>query len=655
MYARSSTSEFSLSLSNCSSFACLTFTHLPPAPSAFSAVPFLITAENAENARDSTAMAVSLRRRYIRVQKPYHISNSILAGLLGASLMSADLEKNDARINWLDTTDEWGRPWGDAASDFYDRLDAQRKHLAEQNVSEDRISFAVGTESTLQKVFRPKIWFKGDFSGSIELEAARGEFEGFQLVVCPIAEQERSLRKLSIEREQGQGPLHPQTVAIQTVEVAPFEHVGRDYRIGVGQIRLYKVGYIRTVPAQYPVLHTGEWPDPLLPLAPFEVSNPYCQPIWVELHVPRDAPAGDYTSRIVVKGLHDVRIDIRLKVWDFTLPDPPTYSMGWSLHDWFNQDGMDKLLERLDMLLDHRLAPWHAAFSHQNIDEHDRVMTHLLERGVRIQATSGEPSAEFVQHLRQRGWLDHYVCLWGDEPHERDYPTYQARTQKIHQAFPDLAVAMTDEPTPHDVGLFDLWIAEPSAQNNQWIADAMGRGDRIWWYLCQLPIHAEYNGPIHACPGMVVDRPAIDHRITYWLAFKHGIEGVSYWAISAWPPGFEKWPNEPWPPNPPSKFPYSGWHNANGFLCYPGVSGAGPGADGDIWPSIRLKCLRDGLEDYDYLRLLRERAGPSPSEQVRSLLQIPHELAMGLRYYNKDPRILLQVRRAVAEQIIAHQ
>ena len=69
------------------------------------------------------------------------------------------------------------------------------------------------------------------------------------------------------------------------------------------------------------------------------------------------------------------------------------------------------------------------------------------------------------------------------------------------------------------------------------------------------------------------------------------------------------------------------------------------------WPSIRLKTMRDGLEDHDYLSLLREGAGDTLWSAIEDQA-VPHEMAVGLRYYNKDPHVLLKVRRQVAERII---
>ena len=572
---------------------------------------------------------------------------AVTLALCAGTAMCSDPAHNEQGVRWLDTTDDWGRPWGDAASSFYRRLELHRQALAEAGVASNSMQFAVGTDISLRKVFRPKTWFKGDLSGRVTIEAARGEAEAFQLVVLPVADAERGIGYLADDNTHGNGPLHEKTVRIEAVVPSPLRHVESGHEIPVEQFTVYRVGYIRTLPCQYPVVHVGEWPDPLLPFEAFDVSNPFCQPVWVEVRVPADAPAGAYEGSLTVTGPHDVRIDVRLEVWDFAIESPPrAFTMGWALNKWFLDGGVERFLARLDVLLDHRVAPWYAADKYRaDLALFDLVASHLWDRGVRIQSLNGKPPPELYRHIKRKGWLGRFVCIWGDEPHDRDYPQYRSRVEEIRRDCPGLAVAMTEDPRPDNVGLFDVWIPEPSFQNDQWVQAALDRGDRVWWYLCQLPIHAEYPGPIHACPGMVVDRPAIDHRITYWLAFRQRIEGVAYWAISSWPEGFGGWPARPWPANPPSKFPYSGQHNGNGFICY-------PGRDGLPWPSIRLKCIRDGLEDQDYLALLARLAGADPAPAERSLLDVPSELAVGLRYYNKDPAVLLRTRRRLAERIV---
>lgn len=555
-----------------------------------------------------------------------------------------DLSLNDSGLSFVDTTDDWGRPWGDACSDFYRRMNQHLEILQKQGVARADTRFIVGVESSLQKVFRPKMWFKGSMQCEVNLNAARGEFEGFQLVVCPLATDELNQTYLQWDPK---ATFKPATVKIDAVEVSDLKQEKGRGVIPASAVKLYRVGYIRTVAPQYPVEHVGWWPDPLLPFEPFEVSNPNCQPIWADVQVPRDAPAGDYTGTITVRGPHSVQVEVRLHVWNFALPEKPSMmTMGWAEPAAAFKDGKFETFQRvLTPLLDHRLAPWHAAVRmSKNLDEHDKAFQWLLDRGVQLQAISSEnPDPKYIEHLRQEGWLDRFICIPGDEPHEKDYPEYKKRADKIREAFPGLRVAMTEPPRPEAKGLFDLWIVEPSVQREEWIPDAQSRGESVWWYLCQLPINELFPGSVHRCPGVVVDRPAIDHRIIYWLAYKYRIEGVSFWAIASWPKGYEKWPQEPWPVNPISTYPYSGQHNANGFLCYP--------LGDELVPSIRLKCLRDGMEDYDYLTLLAARAGKKPSKQDANLLTVPEEVAVGLRYYNKDPSGIEQTRAMIARRL----
>ena len=571
----------------------------------------------------------------------------LLAGVLATAAFAADPTHNEQGIEWIDTTDHWGVPFGDGATMFYQNVEGHRTWLAEQGTPADAMQFVVGTETSLRKVFRPKWWFRGQMTGGVEIAAARGEVEGFQLVICPIAPGERTLTRLSAENDHKTGPMLPVTVKIDSIVATDLKGPG-GATIPAGAFEMSRVGFIKTVPAQYPVMNVGEWPDPLLPMESFEVANPFCQPIWVDVRVPRDAKPGPYSGQIRVNGPHAVAVNVSLTVWPFELPAKRSYvTMGWSLNPWFLKGGVESFMKKAGVLLDHGLAPWHVCVKlAKDLDEHDRVFRWLQDRGVKLQAiSSAKPDPAYVEHLRKRGWLKHFICIPGDEPHERDYPKYRERAETIRKKFPGLTVAMTEDPQPINEGMFDLWIVEPSVHREDRVRAAQQRGDRIWWYMCQLPIHATYPGPIWGCPGAVADRPAVDHRVAYWLAWRYGIEGVGFWAVSSWPKGWEKWPDEPWPVNPLSKYPYSGQHNANGFLCYPYRD--------RVLPSIRLKVIRDGMDDYEYLLLLKSLAGEKPSRRDKQLLGVPSEVAMGLRYFNKDPNAILSARREIAGRIAA--
>jgi len=93
-------------------------------------------------------------------------------------------------------------------------------------------------------------------------------------------------------------------------------------QIPADNIDFFKVGTIK------PVLE-GEkcrWADPLYPIkSEFEVSSDFeVVPVWVNIYVPKDLPAGDYKGQIILSSDLDSRnIDISLKVFGFSLPIRP--------------------------------------------------------------------------------------------------------------------------------------------------------------------------------------------------------------------------------------------------------------------------------------------------------------------------------------------
>ena len=106
-------------------------------------------------------------------------------------------------------------------------------------------------------------------------------------------------------------------------------------------------------------------------------------------------------------------------------------------------------------------------------------------------------------------------------------------------------------------------------------------GKEIWMYI---------SGPSGlGGPNFAIDFDSLDYRIVPWISWKYDIRGVLYWCVNWWPfvNPFKSAANTKWE------------QNGNGLLFY-------PGQDGPI-ASLRLEVIRDGLEDYEYLILLREK------------------------------------------------
>ena len=114
----------------------------------------------------------------------------------------------------------------------------------------------------------------------------------------------------------------------------------------------------------------------------------------------------------------------------------------------------------------------------------------------------------------------------------------------------------------------------------------------------------------------------------------------------------KRWPEVPWNTFTCASF------NGDGSLIY-------PGPDGSPISSIRLECIRDGIEDYEYFCLLNglveqaEKAGakvdPVLLASAHRILKVKDEVATSLVEYTRDPAVLLAARREVARAVEALQ
>jgi hypothetical protein len=106
------------------------------------------------------------------------------------------------------------------------------------------------------------------------------------------------------------------------------------------------------------------------------------------------------------------------------------------------------------------------------------------------------------------------------------------------------------------------------------------------------------------------------------------------------------------------------WGNGDGRFVYPPESAATPGASGPgpvFEPpvsSIRWEMLREGIEDYEYLCLLREllakrREGLKAEEakQYEDLLTVPPSITRDMTTFTTDPAPIYARRAAVAAAI----
>jgi MYXO-CTERM domain-containing protein len=135
-------------------------------------------------------------------------------------------------------------------------------------------------------------------------------------------------------------------------------------------------------------------------------------------------------------------------------------------------------------------------------------------------------------------------------------------------------------------------------------------------------------------PSYMIDTASIRSRALEWLSFAWGVTGELYWE-STWAYTH----GDPWV----TQYQFSG--NGDGNLFYPGTPAKIGGTTHIPVASLRMKMLREGMEDYEYLKLLSDAGDPTLAHTLATTL-FPNAWT--------EPSIsdLLQARETIANRIV---
>lgn len=468
--------------------------------------------------------------------------------------------------------------------------------------------------------------------GAARISACRNERESFQVVAIAGVRPRRNV----------------------TVTVSPLKQEGGGETIPASRIMVNPVGYVQTRQPAYQVERVGWWPDPLMPPGPVTIRPGQRQPFWITVHVPETAGGGSYRGVVTVHayGLADRQIPLDLKVWDFTLaPTSPlpsavaiqpgilsrfyhqypisetTLRSYWQMlftHRLSSDDVGDPLPEGMQAVIDGRFS------GPVDFTAFDRRLEYCFPRGLTafqaarlpgsqdegpdLQLDQQERAVSYLRrlagHLDSRGWLDRaFVKVW-DEPRDRRAESVLKELRLVHRANPRLRTRLDGPVTGPLVELcdteVDIWglnmlnLARGGVQAEANLARWRREGKSVWLYVAS-DVH-------HPYPNLFVDYPLIDCRVLPWMNWRYDIGGFLY-RSAVWfgdenlrgEDPAANWPRRPWvaATRRTESEGKRQLFNGDGQLIY-------PGPDGTALSSVRLEALRDGVEDYEYLRLLEK-------------------------------------------------
>jgi hypothetical protein len=505
---------------------------------------------------------------------------------------------------------------------------------------------------------RPKDQPKG--AGDARLMAARNETEAFQII---LRAGDKGFKGSSVVasdlKGEGGRVIERRHLSVFREQYLELKTPSPKSKEGAG---IYSDALL---PLPEPGARPPEKP-PRFAAAPFLVPPDFNQPFWVEVRVPKDAAPGEYAGTITIASADEkpLTVPLTLTVWDFALPETPSLrtnfgGLGRRLltgHGGFKPDTAPyRALERryAESMAAHRLCPpippylypksgpdgsADAKESHSGLKDWIESF-HLTGYEVRLlgedpAGKDRDRNVKWLQstwaYLKENGWEKMAYVYVIDEPNDaKAYEEIRKRAKLIHEAQPGLKVLCTEQPAPQDpawgtlVGSVDIWVPLWTLFDEKSVAERQKAGEEVWSYtaLCQGRAGED-------TPYWEIDFPLMNYRIPAWTSRRYGLSGLLYWTTVFWAAG------DPWA-NPLN---YNKQYNGEGLLFYPG---ADAGIDGPI-ASMRLKALRDGLEDYEYLIL----AGDAGVEKAAAL-------ASSWRTWETSPAKLAAAREELAKAILA--
>jgi hypothetical protein len=467
---------------------------------------------------------------------------------------------------------------------------------------------------------------------SIELFAARGEYEPFQIIVRGPS---GGLSKVSVLAQDLIGP--------------------GGQRISRNNITLYREHFVYLTRGSSDwggtnrPLGPGWYPEPLIPFVnpetgqdlsgaqldavPFQLQENKNEAIWIDLFVPRGAVPGQYTGKFTVTSDQgQVDVNLALTVWNFELPFKPGLKSAFLI--WGSGDKQSYI-----ELMKHKLMPdslrdvrWEREF----IDHYGLTMTNVgFYSGADISNCNmyAAPSVSSVQTevARHQPDLLHYsyvadeiggcTNLW-DEVKE------YGRNLRAGGVHPLLVMPpvreLLDDGSGTGESAADIWVLLPVQFGSVGVSEAMAKGDEIWSY--NTLVQDSFS------PKWTLDFAPINMRIQPgFISQTLGLKGLLYWRVDYWVTGSE-WDNltrygAAWP--------------GEGALVFPGKQ---VGLSG-VCPGMRLKWLREGVEDWEYIEILKSKGGKDLA------LSIAKQIGPDWRNWTRSTDALYAARKALGEEI----
>lgn len=192
---------------------------------------------------------------------------------------------------------------------------------------------------------------------------------------------------------------------------------------------------------------------------------------------------------------------------------------------------------------------------------------------------------DLEKHLKQKGWFEKTYIGINENPMEQTLAAI--KVVKAHS--PKWKITYAGDWHKELENLLDDYCFLYGKESDvDVVKRRAAKGFTTTYYVCCNPPY----------PNNFVFSPPVEGRWLSWYSLAHGYDGFLRWAYDAWPA------------DPTRDARHTLWPAGDCFLVYPGGASC-----------IRFEKLREGIVDFEKVRILREKAAKSTNKDVKDIAQ----------------------------------
>jgi hypothetical protein len=192
---------------------------------------------------------------------------------------------------------------------------------------------------------------------------------------------------------------------------------------------------------------------------------------------------------------------------------------------------------------------------------------------------------DLKKHLESKGWLNKTYLGINENAMEQTL----AAIKVIRDHSKQWKITYAGDWHPELDSLLDdyscVFYKEPSVTE---VRNRSAKKQSSTYYICCTP----------AFPNTFVFSPPVEGRWLGWYTMAHAYDGMLRWAYDAWPA------------DPVRDARHLLWPAGDSYMIYPGGES-----------SIRFEKMREGIVDYEKLKIVRAKAAKSANTEIKKLLQ----------------------------------